>query len=256
MSLTVGKAAAAAKLSVRTLRHYDAIGLLRPSVRTESGYRRYTPGDMERLHQILVFRELGFPPRDIGRIVNDPEFDRGRALAAQRELLAEKLRRDSAMLAAVEAALQALEKGMPMRTDDLFEGFGDFDPSEYEEEARRRWGHGEAYKESARRAASYSREDWRRITKEARDIAAAFAGALEAGVPPDDPAAQALVERHRRHLATYFYEPTLDVYDGLADLWVQDRRFTDTIDKAGEGLAAYQRAAVKAYVAARRAQSP
>ena len=236
------------------MRHYNAIGLLRPSERAESGYRRYTRNDMERLHQILVLRELGFSLPDVGRIMNDPGSDRRRALGAQRELLSEKLRRGSAMLAALDAALRAPEKGMPMQTDDLFEGFGDFDPTQYEDEARQRWGHSRAYKESARRTASYSKDDWRRITAEASDIAAAFARAMQGGVPPDDPSTQALVERHRHHLATHFYEPTLDVYDGLAALWVQDRRFSDTIDRAGEGLAEYQRAAVKAWVAKRRAQ--
>ena len=73
------------------------------------------------------------------------------------------------------------------------------------------------------------------------------------GLPADDPAVRAVVERHHAHMAKYFYEPTLDVYDGLADMWVGDQRFTKNIDKAGEGLAAYQRAAVKAWVAARRA---
>jgi MerR family transcriptional regulator, thiopeptide resistance regulator len=252
MSMTIGKAAATARLSVRTLHHYDAIGLLRPTGRSEAGYRLYSAEDLQRLQQILVFRELGFALRDIKRIMNDPGFEARRALAAQRGLLAEKQRRGAAMLAAVDAALESLEKGTTMHADELFEGFGDFDPKDYEDEARERWGESEAYKESARRTSSYTKDDWRRIREESEAITAAFVDAMDRGLPADDPAAQAAVERHRQHMARYFYEPTLELYDGLADLWVDDVRFTKNIDKARQGLAAYQRAAVKAWVAARR----
>src|SRR5512146_2914555 len=128
MDMTIGKAAAAAKLTVRTLHYYDAIGLLRPSGRSAGGYRLYGADDLRRLQQIMVFRELGFTLRDIAKIMNDPGFDRRRALAAQRALLAEKQRRGAAMLAAVDSALATLEKGTTMHADELFEGFGDFDP--------------------------------------------------------------------------------------------------------------------------------
>ena len=104
-----------------------------------------------------------------------------------------------------------------------------------------------------RRTSSYTKEDWRRITEEGGAITAAFVDAMRRGLPADDPEVQAVVARHREHMARYFYEPTLEVYEGLADMWVGDQRFTKNIDKAGEGLAAYQRAAVKAWVAARRA---
>ena len=253
MDMTIGKAAAAAKLSVRTLHHYDSIGLLRPTGRSAGGYRLYDADDLRRLQQIMVFRELGFALRDISRIMNDPYFDRRRALAAQRALLAEKQRRGAVMLAAVDAALASLEKGTTMQADELFEGFGDFDPKDYEDEARERWGDTDAYQESIRRTSSYTKEDWRRITEEGRAITAAFVDAMRRGLPADDPEVQAIVARHREHMARYFYEPTLEVYDGLADMWVGDQRFTKNIDKAEEGLAAYQRAAVKAWVAARRA---
>lgn len=250
--MTIGKAAAAARVSVRALHHYDAIGLLRPSERSEAGYRLYSAADLRRLQQILVFRELGFALRDIKRIMNDPGFEPGRALEAQRALLAEKQQRGAAMLAAVDAALESLEKGTTMPADDLFEGFGDFDPKDYEDEARTRWGESDAYKESMRRTSSYTKEDWRRITEESKAITGAFVAAMDGGLLADDPAVQALVERHQQHMTRYFYEPTLEVYEGLADMWVDDPRFTRNIDKAQQGLAAYQRAAVKAWVAARR----
>jgi len=252
MSLTIGRAAAVASLSVRTLHHYDAIGLLQPSERSEAGYRLYSSGDLERLQQILVFRELGFALADIKRIVSDPAFDRRRALEAQRALLAEKGRRVAAMRAAVDAALASLEKGTTMQASELFEGFDDFDPKDYEDEARARWGDSDAYKESVRRTSSYTKDDWRRIQDEGAAITDGFVQAMGDGLAAGDPEVQALVGRHHEYLARYFYRPTLEVYDGLADLWVDDARFTKSIDKARDGLAAYQRAAVKAWVAARR----
>ncbi len=253
MDMTIGAAAKAAGLSVRTLHHYDAIGLLRPSGRTEAGYRLYGDHDLGRLQQVLVFRELGFPLADIGRIMNEPGFDRERALVAQRALLAEKGRRLAAMLAAVDAALASLQKGSTVTADELFEGFGEFDPTDYEDEVRRRWGGTDAYEESARRTASYSKEDWRRIREESDEITAGFVRAMDDGLPPEDQTVQALAQRHHDHLARYFYDPGLEMYGGLADLWIDDARFTKNIDKARPGLAAYQRAAVKAWVAARLA---
>ena len=152
----------------------------------------------------------------------------------------------------LDAALESLQKGTTMQADELFEGFGDFDPKDYEDEARERWGETDAYEKSMRRTSTYASEDWRRITEESAAITAAFVVAMDRGLPAEDPEVQAVVERHREHMARYFYEPTLEMYDGLADMWVGDQRFTKNIDKAREGLAAYQRAAVKAWVAARR----
>src|SRR3974390_712413 len=114
MDRKIGEVAKLAKVSVRTLHHYDAVGLLSPSGRTEAGYRLYTAPALERLQQVLFFRELGFPLAEIRRIMLDPGFDRRRALAAQRSLLTDKARRTQAMLTAIDEALDALEKGTQM----------------------------------------------------------------------------------------------------------------------------------------------
>ncbi|HZD03899.1 MAG TPA: MerR family transcriptional regulator, partial [Longimicrobiales bacterium] len=150
---TVGEVARLARTTVRTLHHYDEIGLLRPSGRSDTGYRLYGDRDLERLHQILVLRELDVPLDTIREILDDPTYDRGRALRGQRELLEERLRRTESIIRAVDAALDALTGGRKMMPEELFEGF---DPSEYEDEARERWGGTEAYAESARRARGYS----------------------------------------------------------------------------------------------------
>jgi DNA-binding transcriptional MerR regulator len=181
---TVGEVARLARVSVHTLHHYDAVGLLPPSGRSEAGYRLYTAPDLERLQQILLFRELGFALAEIRRIMLDPGFDRRRALSAQRALLADRARRLDAMRAAIDDALDALQKGIRLA--------------------------------------------------------------------PDDPAVQALADRHWHHLARWFYTPTPEMYAGLGDLYVSDPRFTKNIDKAREGLAACQQAAMRSYAQAGR----
>ena len=164
--MKVGEVARLARVSVRTLHHYDEIGLLSPSERSESDYRLYTDEDLERLQSVLFFRELGFALDDIARIVGDPGFDRRSALLAQRELLAERAARLADMVAAIELALETDERGLTMSKEDMFEVFGDFDPSEYEAEVEERWGDTDAYKESARRTRRYTKDDWARFKAE------------------------------------------------------------------------------------------
>jgi MerR family transcriptional regulator, thiopeptide resistance regulator len=249
---TVSQVADVAGVSVRTLHHYDRIGLLTPSDRTSAGYRLYTPQDLERLQQVLLFKELGFGLDDIRRIMNEPGFDRIEALAAQRTLLQMKSQRIGDMLGAVEKALDAAEKGIAMDEKDMFEVFGDFDPKQYEDEARERWGQTEAYKESARRVAKMTKEDWIRIKAEGEAIEAGLAQAMAEGKPVDDPEVQALVERHWSQIDSNFYPCSLEVYEGLADMYVADPRFTAHYDERAEGLAAYVHDAMKAWVASRR----
>ncbi len=248
----IGEVAAVAKVSIRALRHYDAIGLLRPSFRSEAGYRLYTPADLARLQQVLFFRELGMGLAQIRRIMTDPAFDTGRALRRQRDLLNEKARHTNALAGVVDRALEALEKGEEMDTRDMFEVFGEFDPGKYEAEAEERWGGTEAYAQSARRTKRYTKDDWKQIQAEGAEITAAFVKALDRGLTPEDPAVQALVERHWTYLERWFYTPTPEMYAGLGDLYVNDPRFTENIDREREGLAAYQRDAMRVFATARR----
>ena len=196
-AFTIGELADLARVSIRTLHHYDAIGLLAPSGRTETGYRLYGHEELEQLQQILLYRELDFSLDAITRIMLDPSFDRRAALTAQREELATRAARMQAILAAIDAALEALAKGEPMNETDMFEVFGDFDPKQYEAEATERWGETKAYRESARRTARYGKNEWKQIKAEGDGVARELADRLAAGANPDDADVQALVERHR-----------------------------------------------------------
>jgi DNA-binding transcriptional MerR regulator len=246
MGHTVGAVAKLAHTSVRALHHYDEIGLLRPSGRSRSGYRLYTDADLERLQQILFFRELGFSLEDIGRIVKDPSFDRRKALVAQRALLVEKSERLRAMVTLVDRTLDAMEKGTTMNPQEMFEVFGDFDPKAHEEEAARRWGQTDAYAESARRTKRYTKEDWKAIRDEMSAIGTAFAEAMASGAKPTDAAVMDIAERARLHIDTRFYPCSRAMHVALGQMYVTDPRFTETYERIRPGLAQFVCDAIRA----------
>ncbi|MGK5531485.1 MerR family transcriptional regulator [Streptomyces sp. URMC 129] len=244
MSHSVGQVAGFAGVTVRTLHHYDAIGLLVPSERTHAGHRKYSDADLDRLQQILFYRELGFPLEEIAVLLDDPRADPQEHLRRRHALLTDRVDTLRAMAAAVERAMEARKMGINLTPEEKFEVFGDFDPDEYAEEAERRWGDTEAYRESQRRAARYRKEDWQRIKREADDLNARLAALMDAGTPPESEAAMDLAEEHRRHISAHFYDCTYEIHKGLAELYVTDERFTTTIDATHPGLAAYLRTAI------------
>ena len=242
---TVGELADLARISIRTLHHYDAIGLLAPSGRTEAGYRLYGHAELEDLQQILLYRELDFPLDAIARIMLDPTFDRRAALVAQRERLAARAGRMQVILAAVDAALDALTTGEPMNEAEMFEVFGDFDPKQHEAEAEERWGNTDAFRESARRTARYTKEDWKRIKAEGDAITRGLADRLAAGAGPGDADVQALVERHRLQIDRWFYPCSIEMQVNLGDMYVADPRFSATYARYQPGLARLLRDAIR-----------
>lgn len=244
--MTVGQIARIAGVTVRTLHHYDEIGLVVPTTRTESGYRLYGDPQVERLQEVLFFRELGFPLEEIRDMVEQPGYDRASALKRQRTLLEAKAEQVLRMIDAVDAAIDAREQGITMNKEDMLEVFGDFDPSEYEDEVQERWGHTDAYKESQLRVAGYAKDDWLAIRAEAAEINDAFLALKAAGAAADSTEAKAIAERHRAHLSKWFYECSHEMHAGLGRMYVEDHRFTENIDEAGEGLAAYMSAAIQA----------
>src|SRR3954451_11894140 len=156
--MSVGNTAALAGVTVRTLHHYDRIGLLSPSERTAAGYRRYTPADLDRLHQVLLYRELGFPLEEVATLLDDPAADPEAHLRRQLVLLRDRLDRTRAMVAAVEKEMEAHTMGISLTPEERFEVFGDNDPSQYEAEVEERWGQTDAYAQSRRKTATYAKD--------------------------------------------------------------------------------------------------
>lgn len=246
---TVGEVAELTRVSVRTLHHYDAVGLLSPSARSEAGYRLYAPADVARLWRILTFRELGFALADIGKLLgSSPEAER-EALGLQAALLREQLARTQARLSTVTSLLRAAERGegdvmTKEKIEQMFEGF---DPSEYDAEVKERWGDTEAYRQSAERMARYTPADRERMTSEGAELHARYAALLGAGTPADSPEAAAVAEAHRAYFDQWFYDCTPEMLKMVSHHWVSDPRFTANIDGIRPGLAAYERAAVQAW---------
>lgn len=247
--LRVGEVAKLARVSVRALHHYDHLGLLSPSGRSESGYRLYTPKDLERLQHVLFYRELGFALDEIRDLMADPAFDRREALLQQRRLLQAQAGRLQALLDLIDTTLVSLEGGYGMTREEMFEAFDDFDPSEYEDEAKERWGHTDAYKESARRTKGYTAQDWERFKAESVEINLAVAALMDEGVAPDDPRAMAAVERHRLQIDRWFYPCSREMHARLGEMYVADPRFTATYEKIRTGMARYVRDATAANAA-------
>jgi DNA-binding transcriptional MerR regulator len=247
---TVGDVSHLAGVTVRTLRHYDEIGLLRPSGRTEAGYRLYAQEDLARLQEIIVWRQLGFSLAEIQQLLDDREHDRGDALRTQRELVEFELHRLGATARALDEALAAYDQGTEPEETSMFK---DFDPTQYEDEARERWGHTDAYRESARRTAKYGPPEWAQIRAEADGVVAQFAALMHEGEGAEGELAQAVAERHRQHISRWFYPVSTGMHRKLAEMYIADPRFTASYEQAAPGLAAYVRDAILANADAQEA---
>ncbi|MGC4786760.1 MerR family transcriptional regulator [Micromonospora sp. DT178] len=246
MAHTVGQVAKAAGVTVRTLHHYDEIGLLSPGGRSGAGYRRYDDADLERLQHIRYYRELGFPLEEIAAILDDPASDPAAHLRRQHELLTVRIRRLQEMVTAIEFAMEASRLNIGLTPQERFEVFGDFDPDAHAEEAERRWGGSEAYRESNRRVSRYTKDDWLRNRAENEDWGRRFAEVMSAGAPADSPAAMDLAEEHRQLISRWFYECSYEIHTGLADMYVADERFTAYFERIRPGMAAYLGEAIHA----------
>ncbi|MFI6375347.1 MerR family transcriptional regulator [Streptomyces sp. NPDC050546] len=249
MSYSVGQVAGFAGVTVRTLHHYDDIGLLVPSERSHAGHRRYGDADLDRLQQILFYRELGFPLDEVAALLDDPEADPRAHLRRQHELLTARIEKLSKMAAAVEHAMEARTMGINLTPEEKFEVFGDFDPDQHEDEVRERWGGTDAYRQSQRRTASYTKEDWKRATERFDTIHRRMAGLMADGTPADSGAAMDTAEEHRRFIAGTYYDCSYEMHTCLGEMYVADPRFTATYDAVRPGLAVYLRDAILANAA-------
>jgi DNA-binding transcriptional MerR regulator len=241
---TVGRVADLSGVTIRTLHHYDEIGLLSPGGRSAAGYRIYEYRDLERLERILFYRELGFTLDEISTIVDDPHTDALGHLRRQRGLLTERIERLNAMVDAIDYEMEARTMDIPLTPEERLEVFGEFRPEDYAEEAEQRWG--EAYKESQRRVSSYTKEDWHRLKAEEEEIRARLAAALEAGLAPESEEAMSAADAHRQYISRWFYECSYEIHCGLTEMYVSDERFRSNYDSRTPGLAAFIRDAALA----------
>jgi len=244
---TVRQLAKMAGVSVRTLHHYDQIGLLEPSSRTEAGYRLYMEKDLLRLQQVLFYRELDFPLDAIRTILDLPGFNQIEALRDHRRMLSERAERLARLLRTVDRTIARLtgEDKMPLTDEELYEGFSPKEKEQlkgYEVEERERWG--ETAAESQRRVRQMSKAQWQAVQQEG-DAATRLMGETM-GRPVSDPDVQAAIARHHACIEN-FYPCSAEMYRGLGQMYVDDPRFTATYDKIRPGLAMFMRDAMAYY---------
>ncbi|HEX3010690.1 MAG TPA: MerR family transcriptional regulator [Syntrophomonadaceae bacterium] len=251
MGYSVSKIARLAGISIRTLRYYDKIGLLSPTARTPAGYRIYIQDDVEKLQQILFYKELGFPLAQIKEILDDLSFDRRNALKQHIRSLETKARYYEQLAQLARETLINLEGEMRMDNEALFKGF-DYDQmlkeqEKYERETEERWGHTDAYKESRKKTAGYKKEDWEKINRLQMQNLKDLCDLYKNGAAFDSPEVQETVSRARKLITDNFYECSLEIFSGLGQMYVSDERFTAYYEKFAPGLATYYNDAIQYY---------
>jgi DNA-binding transcriptional MerR regulator len=236
-------------ISVRMLHHYDKIGLLKPESVSPAGYRLYTDKDLERLQQVLFFKELEFSLQEIKRILDSPGFDKKQALKSHKELLLEKKKRLQKIIKSVERTIHSIEGGIDMSKKEMFEAFDiskiEKHKEKYAKEVRQKYGNTKAYKESQEKTSGYTKNDWAAIMTKWDEIYKKIANVMDKG--PADSQVQEAVGELRAHITKYFYECTTEIFRGLGELYVNDERFTANIDKYKEGLSKFLREAMHIY---------
>jgi DNA-binding transcriptional MerR regulator len=242
---TVGQVAELFGVTVRTLHHYDEIGLLTPSERSRAGYRLYADADLVRLQQVVVYRRLELPLDEIAALL-DGGGDAVEHLRRQRATVLTRLDELSGLVSAIDRALEREMSNQPATPEEMKELFGEGFSDEYQQEAEDRWGDTDAWKQSAERTKRYSKADWDQVKAEMEATHAAFVKAKREGRPATSEAAMDAAEAHRLHIHNRFYDLSHDFHRGLADMYVADPRFAKTYEDLEEGLAAYVRDAIHA----------
>ena len=240
--MKISEVAKMSGVTVRTLHYYDEIGLLKPSETTEAGYRMYSSEDLERLQQILFFRELDFPLNEIKEIMLNPNYDKNEALNKHKEFLIEKRKRIDGLITLIDKTIKG----------DNNMSFKEFDNSKieenkrkYAEEVKNRWGNTDAYKEYEKKTSSYDGNSWNEINEGMVEILKEFADNREED--PNSDIIQSLVEKWQSYITSNFYNCTKEILSCLGLMYIGDERFKENIDKYGEGTAEFMAKAIEIY---------
>lgn len=240
--MTVSQVSRRSGVSIRTLHHYDRIGLLRPAEVTEAGYRLYGEEELERLQQILFFRELEFPLQDIGRILNSSSFDRNKALDQQIRLLEMKKEHLENLLLYARGI-----RNTGVKTMD-FTAFDTRKMDEYAREAKQQWGRSEAWQEFEEKTKDWTEGTASDIAEQMMAIFGEFGRIMASGIQPEEEASQALVQKLRSFITDTMYNCTPQILAGLGQMYTGDGRFAENIDRAGgRGTADFAGKAIAVY---------
>ncbi|MGN0666663.1 MAG: MerR family transcriptional regulator [Huintestinicola sp.] len=245
MEMHIKEFAVLTGVSVRTLHYYDEIGLLKPSyVDERNGYRFYDEHSLERMQEIMFYRELDFSLKIIAEILTSENYDKQKALTEQKRLLILKKERLERLIAALDSAVKGdYTMNMNVFDNSEFEAARD----KYAREAKEKWGNTDAYKESKEKTSNYSKEKWNEVNNEMNGIISEFAELMRNGATPSDSDVQGTVKKWQDHITRNYYSCTKEILANLSEMYTADERFKENIDKHGEGIAEFISRAIKVY---------
>lgn len=249
MEYTVQKLATLAGVSARTLRYYDEIGILKPARINSSGYRIYGQKEVDKLQQILFYRELDIDLDSIKDIVTSPSFDGAKALKEHRDKLLERREQLDKLIENVDKTIASTEGRIKMSNKEKFEGFKqnmvDENEKKYGKEIREKYGNDTVNKSNAK-IKNMSEEEYDEITKLTEEVNTTLAEAFKTGDPASE-LAQKAADLHKKWLMFYWSEYTKEAHAGLGQMYVDDERFTAYYDKEQPGTAEFLRDAILIY---------
>ncbi|QGU95960.1 MerR family transcriptional regulator [Clostridium bovifaecis] len=249
MEYTVQKLAKLAGVSTRTLRYYDEIGILKPARINSSGYRIYGEMEVNRLQQILFYRELGVSLDKIKDIVTSPSFDGSKALREHREKLLEKREQLDILIANVDKTIALTEGRIKMSDKEKFEGFKqkmiDDNEKKYGKEIREKYGNDTVDKSNAK-VKNMTQEEYEEVTSLESQVKETLAEAFKTGNPAGE-LAQKAADLHKQWLTYYWSSYSKEAHAGLAQMYVDDERFRAYYDKEQPGIAEFLRDAILIY---------
>ncbi len=240
--MKINEVAKLAGITVRTLHYYDEIGLLKPMEIGSGGYRVYGEKELETLQQILFFKELDFPLGEIKEIMTNPAYNKAEALGNHRELLIEKRDRLNGLISLVENTLKG-EKNMSFKEFDTINI--EENRKKYAKEIKERWGTTKAYAESEKKTSSYNKEQWGMLNDEGSAILKEFSNNMD--LQPNSEEIQGLVKKWQDYITKNFYNCTKEILSCLGIMYTEDKRFTENIDKNGQGTAQFISDAIAVY---------
>lgn len=243
MTYTINELAKLSNVTTRTLRYYDQLGLLIPAQIGHNGYRYYNRENLLRLQQILFFRELDVPLKEIQILIDGPNFDLVDALQKHRNALEKRAKRVKTLIETIDQTIATFKGEWIMNEKDYFEGF---DENQYAEEAQQRWGNTPQYAESQQKWGSLSKQEKEAVKVKSAQLTARMAG-KDANAKPDDPDVQAAVAEYHAFINDNFYSCDVAFMRGLADMWESDPLFAANYEKIRKGGAAFVKQAVYIY---------
>ena len=245
MKMQIKKFSELTGVSVRTLHYYDETGLLKPEyVDEHNGYRFYGEKNLERMEEILFYRELDFSLKEIAEILSSPDYNKNAALSRQKELLTIKKNRLERLIAAIENSL----KGAKVMDTKVFDNT-EFESAkeQYKKEAKARWGKTDAYKEFEKKTENNSEDKNRQINEGLENIFGEFSVLAENNEKFSNENSQKLVKKLQDYITENCYQCTNEILAGLGQMYVVDERFRNNIDRHGKGTAEFVSKAIEIY---------